>query len=204
MTTHVLHPRLLRDVGPWPALGPWSSGFAALISEAGHTFLSTTAARSYGGGLLRFGADIVAPALIAWPHAGRLLPFAYDWMGRVYGLDTARTVNGLAFVSRVEPDIGEILESDIPFDEFVADQFGADAEATLAIEFFDEWQTAGGRPLDIRECAGFRIPLFLGGTEDVANLEIVDADVYLTIAGQLAGQTLGMEPGTHIDRVSER
>ena len=204
MMTHVLHPRLLPDIGPWPALGPWPSGFAALISEAGHTFLSTTASRSYGGGLLRFGADIVAPALNGWPWAARLLPFAYDWMGRVYGLDTTRTVDGLALVSRVEPDVGEILESDIPFDEFVADQFGADAEATLAIDFFDEWQAAGGRPLDIRECAGFRIPLFLGGTEDIAKFEIVDVDVYLTITGQLAGQTTGMEPGTRIDHVSER
>ncbi len=199
-----MHPRLRPDAGSSPSLEEAFPEFGGYVSDAGHTFLSTLVARSYGGGLLRFGADIVASALNDWPWAARLLPFAYDWMGRVYGLDTTRTVDGLALVSRVEPDIGEILESDIPFDEFVADQFGADAEATLAIDFFDEWQAAGGRPLDIRECAGFQIPLFLGGTEDVANLEIVDVDVYLTIAGQLAGQTTGMEPGTQIDHVSER
>jgi hypothetical protein len=37
----------------------------------------------------------------------------------------------------------------------------------------------------VTECIGYRVPLFLGGSDTVENLEKVDLDVYWHLHGQL-------------------
>ena len=70
--------------------------------------------------------------------------------------------------------------------------------------FFHDWINAYAPelPLDMRECVGYRVPLFLGGTDDVSNLERSDLAVYWSLCGQLRTRTVELPPGTAIHGVS--
>jgi hypothetical protein len=61
--------------------------------------------------------------------------------------------------------------------------------------------TTHGSALGFNECVGYRTPLFLGGSDDVANLEISDIDVYWTIMGQLRLKALNLPAWTAITSV---
>ncbi len=78
-------------------------------------------------------------------------------------------------------------------DQFLAAFPLTDAEhsdAALALTFFEEARAAG-LLVSFDQCAGYRIPLFLGGKDEVENLEVIDLDVYWTIHGQLIRQLGG-------------
>jgi hypothetical protein len=49
---------------------------------------------------------------------------------------------------------------------------------------------------------GYRVPLFLRGQDDIANLELVDIDVYWTIVGQLIVGTRQLSVGATISGVA--
>ena len=47
-------------------------------------------------------------------------------------------------------------------------------------------------------CFGYQLPLFLGGEDALANLELSDLDVYWTFMDQLRLQAMGLAEGTPI------
>jgi len=49
---------------------------------------------------------------------------------------------------------------------------------------------------------GYRVPLFLGGSDRTVNLERTDMSVYWTLAAQMREQSLGASPGTPVEAVS--
>jgi type VI secretion system (T6SS) immunity protein Tdi1 len=125
----------------------------------------------------------VAQALVAevFPEfVGSARPFAYDWLGRQFAHDRDRVVEGEALVLLLEPGTGAALEIPMSFARFHEEELVNDAEATLAQSFFEEWSASAGARLPVgrNECVGYRIPLFLGGTDTIDNLEMVDIDVY--------------------------
>jgi type VI secretion system (T6SS) immunity protein Tdi1 len=77
-------------------------------------------------------------------------------------------------------------------------------DAALASDFFDEWSQANPEQLSIRSdtCVGYRVPLFLGGSDMIENLEIVDKDVYWSIYGQLRRGSAGLPPNTSIAEIT--
>jgi hypothetical protein len=48
------------------------------------------------------------------------------------------------------------------------------------------------------ECVGYRKPLFLGGADNLTNVEMLDLDVYWTLTAQLIAKTRGLPAGTKI------
>lgn len=195
----------LVGVGQIPAWVESTGGFAA--------FMSSVARRSFDAGLLRFLPtrgepsldDANGPAgwLEAWPDVQeRLWVFAYDWLGRLYGFDRVRTTDGSSTVSRLDIGVGEILEADVPFDDFVNDLLVGQGDDVLARDYFQEWLGEGGRPLRPTECVGFKVPLFLGGADEVANLELTSIRVYLALSGQLFAQASKHPLGGAIPGVS--
>ena len=44
---------------------------------------------------------------------------------------------------------------------------------------------------DPARCVGYKVPLFLGGADDIGDLELADLDVYWTITGQLRTAAIG-------------
>jgi hypothetical protein len=49
---------------------------------------------------------------------------------------------------------------------------------------------------------GYRVPLFLGGTDTVENLERGDMDVYWSLTSQAAAQVAALPEGTPITSMS--
>ncbi|MDJ0344660.1 hypothetical protein QMK19_26880 [Streptomyces sp. H10-C2] len=122
-------------------------------------------------------------------HSGwsdRVIPFGFDWLGRQFALDLAEIQGGKEpSVVIFEPGTGEVLEAPCTFQEFHEVELIEHADAALADDFFLEWVANSGGGVGWRKCAGYRVPLFLGGFDSVENLEESDTDVYWSICAQL-------------------
>lgn len=134
-----------------------------------------------------------ADALIAetFPQAAsRACPFGYDWLGRQFAVDSARLDRGELLVLLLEPGTGQVLEIPFSFSGF-HDQLDEVREPALAASFFAAWAEAhpDRLPLELAQCVGYKVPLFLGGKDVVDNLGVVDLDVYWSISGQLRQRT---------------
>jgi hypothetical protein len=127
-----------------------------------------------------------------------------DLLGRQFAVDSGRLEGGEPLVLLFEPGTGEILEIPYPYVRF-HEQLDELREPALAGSFFDSWEQAnpGLLPLGVTQCAGYRVPLFLGGKDVVDNLEVVDLEVYWALSGQLHKGTCVLPPGTSIGQISQ-
>jgi hypothetical protein len=171
------------------------------------SLLATRGGTSFNRGIYRLiSTDELstwtAIAESAFPgFAGRLIPFAFDWLGRMFALDRQRYVDGAPAVNLLEPGTGEMLETPCTAESFHEVELIDYREAALAESFFYAWLNAGGSSPTPTQCVGYRQPLFLGGTDTVANLELTDLTVYWDIAVQLLGQTRGLPEGTIVSDI---
>lgn len=133
---------------------------------------------------------------------GRFRCFAYDWLGREVAVD-ARTVGFNGQVIVVDPGGGEYLDPSTRLLDW-HDAVASDADP-LAYSFYREWREANPHagPLGSEEAIGYKVPLFLGGADDVSNLEVTDRKVYFEICTQLAQQARDLPPGTSINSISK-
>jgi hypothetical protein len=187
---------------------PWLD--PRLSSAAGYSeFAERFAGCTFENGLYRFSDATSGPHSAMWfadvfpEFAERACPFGYDWLGRLFALDTARVDQGETLVLIAEPGTGEVLEvpwSFCGFHESLDDL----REPALAASFFDAWAQGNPDflPIEYGECAGYRVPLFLGGKDNMENLELIDMDVYWSFCGQLRQGTLELPEGTSIRQVS--
>jgi Domain of unknown function (DUF1851) len=187
-----------------------TSGSSVQMLPAGATagkWMDQAGGRTYENGLYRVhtkesarAADALARA--AFPEfAGRLACFGYDWLGRQFATDMARGSGGDPEVLMFEPGTGEVLEIPVPFSAFHDGELVDYGEEALARGFFVQWLQTGGPSPKLNECIGYRKPLFLGGQDVVANLELSDLDVYWTIMGQLRRRAMRLPEGTPVSHV---
>jgi hypothetical protein len=144
-------------------------------------------------------ADEAHPAF-----AGRAHCFGFDWLGRQFAVDRQRRRGAEPLVLMLEPGTGEVLEVPTTFADFHDEELVAFADAALAADFFIQWAaTADGvLPLRHSDCAGYRVPLFLGGADSVENLEIIDMGVYWSLCGQLRRGTKELPVGATIRQLT--
>lgn len=136
---------------------------------------------------------------LAFPEfADRVICFAYDWAGSIFALDTERLEGGQAGVLLFEPGTGEALRIPSNLHTFHNSGLIEFGEAALSISFYEQWRASDGDAPAYDQCIGYRKPLFLGGVDEVENLELSDLDVYWHIMGQLIEQTRGLPPGTSV------
>jgi hypothetical protein len=117
-------------------------------------------------------------------YRGRIACFGFDWLGRIFALDL-RSEGAQSSVLMIEPGTGESFEIPTSFADFHNIELVEYAADALSKPFFDEWIAGGGESPRVTECIGYRVPLFLGGSDTVENLEKVDLDVYWHLHGQL-------------------
>lgn len=196
----------LRD--PDTAASAWRHERFAAVEGYGE-FTAEFAGASFGGGLYRVHDDQTGPralALVAeaYPElAERVCPFGYDWLGRQFAIDSGRIDAGQPLVLLLEPGTGEALEIPLPFLALHEKELIEYADAALAAAFFRAWSALNpSGPLRRNQCVGYRVPLFLGGRDDVGNLELSDIDVYWSICGQLRRGVLNLPPGTSVNQVA--
>lgn len=188
-----------REGGGVPSAVPIAPGLAPFFDNLGGA--------SFNDGLYR----IIHPAdLSRWQDRihlafpdfeGRIMCFGFDWLGRVFTLDNKRMEDGQAAVLMFEIGTGEVLEIPSNLESFHETELMNFGEAALAISFHEKWLNAGGAVPRYDQCIGYKIPLFLGGKDEVENLETSDIDVYWHLIGQLVRKTKGLPEGTPV-RVS--
>jgi len=148
----------------------------------------------------------VARGLIAeaFPEfADHVVPFGSDWLGRQFAIDLRRVLNGEPAVLMLEPGTGEALEIPCDLVSFHNLELLEYRDAALASDFFDEWARANAEqvPVSADHCVGYRVPLFLGGSDTLENLVLVDLEVYWSICTQLRRGTVSLRPGETITSV---
>jgi hypothetical protein len=116
---------------------------------------------------------------------GSFFVFAFDWLGRELAVDIrSDATNGNVIC--VDPGGGEYLTTDCPLSEW--HDAVAGEEDPLAYPFYFAWRKAnpGQGPLAFHQAIGYKVPLFLGGEDEVPNLEVCDREVYFELCTQLA------------------
>ncbi len=134
-------------------------------------------------------------------YRGRIVPFAFDWLGRHFASDLARVENGQPQVLMLEVGAGEAMEipaSVLDFHNVELVDFANDA---LAVPFWRQWRSHNPTDLGFTECVGYKVPLFLGGPDVLANLEVIELSVYVEICGQLRNKVRTLPAGQSIRRV---
>ena len=107
-----------------------------------------------------------------------------------------------SFVGVLEVGAGEAMQipaSVADFHNFELVEYANDA---LSVPFWKRWHEIHPSDLSHSECVGYKVPLFLGGADDLPNLELIDLSVYVEILGQLRHKTRSLAPGQTIARVS--
>lgn len=136
--------------------------------------------------------------VLAFPEfAGRVVPFAYDWLGRIFALEVQ--TNALLYL--FEPGAGEALELPGNLETFHNHELVGYPDEILAENQYASWLKAGGGEPRLDECVGYKIPLFLNGSDELGNLEISDLHVYWHFAAQIIDQVRGLPAGTKIKNV---
>ena len=103
--------------------------------------------------------------------------FGYDWLGRNFALESERNV-----VLLFEPGTGEMLNIEANFIDFHNKTMIEYHDACLATGFFNDWyKTNNDYVLKHHQCAGYKVPLFLNGKDEIENLEVSDMEVYWEI-----------------------
>lgn len=135
-------------------------------------------------------------------YADRITCFGVDWLGRQFATDASRIAGGQPQVLLLEPGTGEALEVPVGYEGFHASELVEAADAAVAYGFFRQWLNSGGVCPSYGQCIGYKQPLFLGGADDVANLELADLDVYWSLSAQLLAHARGLPVGAKIGRVT--
>ena len=157
---------------------------------------------SFNGGLYRVirGSDIGtwnARVSVGFPvFAERITCFGYDWLGRAFAADAQPREQG--GVLMFEPGTGEVF--DVPTDvlSFHDVELIKHSDRALASSAHKEWLAAGGAIPAYAECIGYRVPLFLNGSDTFENMELSDLDVYWHLMGELIVKTKHLRPGTKV------
>ncbi len=155
--------------------------------DSAEGFLASVGGMTFLNGMYRVFAPsetgkwqkIVEEAFPAYKN--QMNVFAFDWLGRVFALSREKDK-----VLLMEPGTGEVLAIPADIVEFHDVEIAEYSEDSLASEFFDEWYEANQHyVLKHNECAGYRVPLFLNGDDNIGNLEVSDMEVYWGIMSQL-------------------
>ncbi|WP_187360743.1 T6SS immunity protein Tdi1 domain-containing protein [Clostridium butyricum] len=112
--------------------------------------------------------------------------FGYDWLGRCFGIDLREETKGNILMFEIGTD--DVLEIPCMFEKFLEEEVPLYSDACLSEGFFHEWANYSEIKLKYGRCAGYKIPLFLGGEDIKENLEDSDMEVYWEILTQVIKQ----------------
>ena len=161
----------------------------AYNADTYRTFVTELGGISYGEGLFTSFADTdiekwTSIAEGAYPGLkGHIKPFGHDWLGRTFVVDLREARKGQILM--LEIGTGMALEIPCTLELFLDEEIILNSDACLANSFYEGWRSLGNPAPKYGECVGYKIPLFLGGSDDVTNLEISDMEVYWGITSQL-------------------
>lgn len=162
---------------------------------------------SFNGGIYRIVStrmavnlnDVVARTFPQF--GGKINCFGVDWLGRLFAQDKNRLVDGLPGVVMFEPGTREVLRIPCNIVSFHENELIEYREEALAEKFYFRWIEAGGRAPAITQCVGYKQPLFLGGVDELENLELSDLDVYWEVASLMILRARGVPIGSSVGKI---
>jgi len=132
------------------------------------------------------------------PYKGKIIPFAFDWMGRQFCLH--RDKPNIIFM--FDPATHEDLWFKQSLVDFHNIDLVDDSESVLADGLFESvLKHLQIEKLPYNECIGYKIPLFLNGKDQIDNLERISMEVYWEFQCQLFDQIKNLPEGTKISTV---
>ena len=125
--------------------------------------------------------------------------FAYDWLGKIFAVNKIDSNQILIF----DIGIGNVLEVPVGFEEFHNKELVEYTDDALSISFYKKWLDSSENKIPkTDECIGYKVPLFLGGIDNVTNLEVINMDVYWNITGQILRKIQNLPDGTPINKIN--
>lgn len=134
----------------------------------------------------------------------RALPFGYDWLGRHFAVDLGADFESVQSILMIEVGAGEVMEIPASLEDFHNEELVRFADASLSLSFWREWRASNPHDLPFESCVGYKIPLFLGGVDEIENLEIIDLGVYVELCGQLRNKVRHLPLGQTIRSIAFR
>ncbi|RVD58572.1 DUF1851 domain-containing protein [Mesorhizobium sp. M2D.F.Ca.ET.185.01.1.1] len=184
-----------------PGMASPATGIASL-----NELLRDFGGSSFKQGLYRIirGQDIPvwnARINLGFPETnGRVACFGYDWQGSAFAIDNQRLEQGQPGVVLFEPGTAKALEIPANIETFHEALVIENPDAALAANIYaEDWLPSGGAQPAYDQCVGYKKPLFLGGEDDISNMEITDLEVYWHIMGQVIAKVKGLPPGTPVN-----
>lgn len=190
-----------RSPGPPPKI---KGSLAEVVSQV----TTELGGKTFEDGLYRVlrGDEVVEATQAAWAifpqQAKTCVVFAYDWLGRMFAADATRSEDGLPLVLLLEVGTGDALAVPLNPIAFHDEELVGYADEALARSYFQEWKQENPDPIPHHQCVGYKVPLFLGGEDDLENLEASDLSVYWHICGELISQIEDLEDGDEISDIS--
>lgn len=171
------------------------------------TFIIAFGGTQFGGGLftafakadIRYWEEKVADVFPE--HKGSFLLFGHDWMGRCYAIDRFSEEEKILIF---DPGALEVYDIPLKFRDFVNKAIPMNPNECLAIDGFMKWHGISKCDISDIECVSYKIPPFLGGADEIANLEVSKLVDYWKIIGRTAKTFRGEEvPPEEIDESEE-
>lgn len=133
---------------------------------------------------------------------GRITPFGYDWLGRFFCLDNDRKNNDQQLVLLFSPFSNEVLEIPATFYEFhnivLVDQSEPALECNLFRQFIKQKNISR---IALDQCAELSVPMYLGGSFTISNMDLVELKFYWEVTSQIISQIESYPVGTPIHEV---
>ena len=157
------------------------TNFNSAVSES--AFLKLTYGKSYREGLYRFFEEgkiqywngIVASCFPT--YEGLIIVMSYDWMGRIFAIE-----NSSQKVILFEIGSGDVYDTDADVLDFHDNLIAEHPEECLISELFAEWRKLNNNiSLKSTDCVSYKVPLIMGGNDELENLDLCDMDVYWEI-----------------------
>ncbi len=134
----------------------------------------------------------------AFPALDRqVVIFGQDWQGNQFGWRNVGDPKVLLF----QIGSGEVFEIADSIASFHDQELVEHSAEALNERLWHAWVALGGDLPNADQCVGYRIPIYLGGRDQLENLELCDLQVYWGINAQLLQQVRALPPGTPISEV---
>jgi len=127
---------------------------------------------------------------------GFALVFGFDWMGRQFALNEPENSN---VILMLDPATAEAFELEASLEEFFNTDLVEGKEDFLEATKFQTINKRAKTDLPFDHCVGFIKPLFLGGKDEILNLEDSDMEVYWELNRQIYFKTKNLPPGTSVN-----
>jgi hypothetical protein len=131
-------------------------------------------------------------------YGGKIYPFGFDWLGRQFAINGSNS----KVIASFDPATIQGYELEESIVSFHNTDMVVNRDDTVSENAFGLFlKELGVNKLSYNECIAHKVPLFLGGTDDISNFQVLDVEVHWEMQYQIYNQVKNLPPGTKINSV---